>query len=68
MQKPLLVWHVLLKQFSAEEMYITILIEYATLALPIQNALMHAVMHVVQVKLFTAYYGVQKFPRDHLGG
>ena len=56
MQKPLLVWHVLLKQLSAEEMYITILIEYATLALPIQNALMHAVMHVVQVKLFTAYY------------
>ena len=42
--------------FSAEEMYITILIEYATLALPIQNTLMHAVMYVVQVKLFTAYY------------
>ena len=37
-------------------MYITILIEYATLALPIQNTLMHAVMYVVQVKLFTAYY------------
>ena len=35
-----------------------------TLALPIQNAF----MDVVQVELFTSYYSVQKFLRDHIGG
>ena len=35
-----------------------------TLALPIQNAF----MDVVQVELFTSYYSVQKFLRDHMGG
>ena len=39
-----------------------------TLALPIKNALLHVLMHVVQVQLFTSYYLVQEFLRDHMGG
>ena len=32
-----------------------------TLALPIQNAVRHTVMHVVQIKLFTAYLSAKNF-------